>query len=458
MFRPVIYADADASELGVSYGRVANDLPDPKSVVPLLKQNGITMVRIYDANSTVLNALANTGIKVTVMVPNENLTAAATNPSYVQQWVRDNVKAYYPATLINGVAVGNEVFDSRPDLTQQLVRAMTNVQAALAKLGLADAVKVTSPVGFSAVTNSSPPSSARFRDDIQSVMTRMIQFLQQTGSYLAMNPYPFFAHAEDPQSIPLDYALGNYEPGVVDKNTGLVYHSILDAMMDATYYAVENLMGQPGKKRTMGAGSNNGHVETRWTETGWSSGGEVRRGGKPRGGRSSVATGVQCQPATVANARAYTNYVINRVRSGKTGTPRCPDAQMDVYIFALFNENQKGVDSDDAERYFGLFHPNKTKVYEFDFIHGGASQTPKTWCVANAAVGDDRLQAAMDYACGNGADCGAIQPGERCFEPNTKDAHASHAFNSYYQRKFHAIGACDFAGAASVVYQQPSKL
>jgi hypothetical protein len=68
--------------MGVSYGREANDLPDPGSVTQLLKQNNITMVRIYDANPRVLISLANTGIKAMVMLPNENVASAAVNPSY----------------------------------------------------------------------------------------------------------------------------------------------------------------------------------------------------------------------------------------------------------------------------------------------------------------------------------------------------------------------------------------
>jgi hypothetical protein len=40
--------------MGVNYGTVANNLPATASVVRLLKDNGITMARIYDAKPEVL--------------------------------------------------------------------------------------------------------------------------------------------------------------------------------------------------------------------------------------------------------------------------------------------------------------------------------------------------------------------------------------------------------------------
>ncbi|TVU38719.1 hypothetical protein EJB05_12103, partial [Eragrostis curvula] len=359
---------ADASEVGVNYGMKANDLLDPEAAVQLLLDNGITTVRIYDTNATVLNALANTDIKVLVMMPNENIPGAARSRSYALAWVRNNVAAYLPDTDIRGLAVGNEVFeqDQAKNLTPMLLPAMINVQAALARLGLDDAVKVTTPVAFDAIKDPSfPPSEARFRDDIaQSVMKPMLQFLQRTGSYLTINPYPFLAIAREPQNIELEYALGNYEPGHRDNNTGFVYNSLLDAMRDATFFAMENLTGS--QMQTMASGSNGGHTNTVWTETGWASRGQVRIGKKLAETSSEDGTS-ECPPATVANAKAYNNYVINRVLSGDTGTPRYPDIDMVVYIFALFNENEKGVGSDDAERYFGLFYPDGSKVYDFDF-------------------------------------------------------------------------------------------
>ena len=79
------------------------------------------------------------------------------------------------------------------------------------------------------------------------------------------------------------------------------------------------------------------------------------------------------------------------------------------------------------------------------------------WCVAKPTVPDPIIQEAMDYACGKGADCEAIKPDGLCFQPNTLFAHASYAFNSYWQRTKVAGGTCDFGGTAMLVTVNPSK-
>ncbi|PWZ19878.1 Glucan endo-1,3-beta-glucosidase 12 [Zea mays] len=455
---PLLLSPAEAGTVGVNYGRVANNLPNPAAVVQLLKQQGVAQVKLYDADPTVLRALANTGIKVVVALPNEQVLAAASRASYALLWVRRNVAAYHPATQIQGIAVGNEVFASAKNVTAQLVPAMANVHAALARLGLDGAVKVSSPIALTALASSYPSSAGAFREDLaQAVMKPMLDFLAQTGSYLMVNAYPFFAYSGNAGDISLDYALFRPNAGVLDAGSGLKYYSLLDAQLDAVFAAVSRL----------GEGYNGVRVVV--SETGWPSKGDANEAG-----------------ASAANAAAYNGNLARRVLSGNAGTPRRPDADIDVYLFALFNENQKPGPT--SERNYGVFYPNQQKVYDVEFVlgGGGASQgngglgwqengggasststnppsgvkvtTGEAWCVANAMAGEHRLQAALDYACGpGGADCKAIQPGAACFEPNTMVAHASYAFNDYYQRKGRSIGTCDFAGAAYVVNQAPSK-
>lgn len=79
------------------------------------------------------------------------------------------------------------------------------------------------------------------------------------------------------------------------------------------------------------------------------------------------------------------------------------------------------------------------------------------WCVAKSAVPDPIIQEAMNYACWSGADCTSIQPNGPCYEPDTVIAHASYAFNSYWQRTKGAGGTCDFGGTAILVAVDPSK-
>ncbi|KAJ6690031.1 hypothetical protein OIU85_006329 [Salix viminalis] len=78
------------------------------------------------------------------------------------------------------------------------------------------------------------------------------------------------------------------------------------------------------------------------------------------------------------------------------------------------------------------------------------------WCVAKPSVPDPIIQEAMNYACASGADCDSIQPNGSCFEPNTLFAHASFAFNSYWQRTKVAGGTCSFGGTAMLVTVDPS--
>ncbi|KAL2482146.1 O-Glycosyl hydrolase family 17 protein [Forsythia ovata] len=442
-----IFSFADGGSIGVNYGRIANNLPSAVKVVELMKYQGINRVKVYDTDRAVLKALSGSGIKVVVNLPNELLSNTARRPSFANAWVLRNVVAYHPSTTIEAIAIGNEVFVDTHNTTRYLIAAMKNIHQALVKYNLHDTIKVSSPVALSALQNSYPSSVGSFRSDlIEPVFKPMLEFLRQTGSSLMVNVYPFFAYESNADVISLDYALFRQNPGMVDAGNGLRYFSLFDAQIDAVFAAMSALKYDD--------------VKITVTETGWPSKGDSNEVG-----------------ASMENAAAYNGNLVRRVLTGG-GTPLRPHEDLTVYLFALFNENKKFGPT--SERNFGLFYPNEKKVYNIPFTAEGlksyrddhspdhspatggeqrvstGSSNGQTWCVASGQAGKDKLQAGLDYACGEGgADCHPIQPGSTCFDPNSLEAHASYAFNSYYQKKGRVIGTCYFGGAGYIVSQQP---
>lgn len=69
----------------------------------------------------------------------------------------------------------------------------------------------------------------------------------------------------------------------------------------------------------------------------------------------------------------------------------------------------------------------------------------------------ESLQRNIDYVCGLGLDCGPIQEGGACFEPNTVQAHAAYAMNVYYQANGKDDYDCNFEGTGSITNVDPSE-
>ncbi|CAA7034623.1 unnamed protein product [Microthlaspi erraticum] len=80
------------------------------------------------------------------------------------------------------------------------------------------------------------------------------------------------------------------------------------------------------------------------------------------------------------------------------------------------------------------------------------------WCVAKPSVAAETLQQSLDFACGQGgANCDEIKPPHGiCFYPDTVMAHASYAFNSYWQKTKRNGGTCSFGGTAMLITTDPS--
>ncbi|CAN4107266.1 unnamed protein product [Withania somnifera] len=89
-----------------------------------------------------------------------------------------------------------------------------------------------------------------------------------------------------------------------------------------------------------------GHADipVKISETGWPSNGDPNEFG-----------------ATPENAALYNGNLFQRIQQ-KQGTPAKPSEPIDVYVFALFNENLKPGPA--SERNYGLYYPDGTPVYD----------------------------------------------------------------------------------------------
>ncbi|XP_040384439.1 glucan endo-1,3-beta-glucosidase 11-like [Oryza brachyantha] len=332
-------AEATSSALlGINYGRVGNNLPPPTAVPQMLSSLGVGRVRLYDADPATLRAFANTGVELVVGVPDECLAAVST-PAGAMSWVRSVVQPALPATKIAVLTVGNEVLTgaNSSSLSRSLLPAMQCLHDALAQLGLDRQVAVTTAHNLGVLATSYPPSSAYFRKDLLPLLCPILDFHARTGSPFLVNAYPYFAYAEDPTGVELDYAL--LDPayaGVADPSSGLHYPNLLVAQVDAVYHAI-------AAANTAAARA----VEVRVSETGWPSAGDGNETG-----------------ATPQNAARYNGNVMRLVADGK-GTPLRPTVALRVYMFALFNENMKPGPT--SERNYGLFKPDGTPVYELSY-------------------------------------------------------------------------------------------
>ncbi|XP_048568685.1 glucan endo-1,3-beta-glucosidase GI-like isoform X1 [Triticum urartu] len=303
--------------IGVCNGKVGDNLPSRAEVVRLYKSLGIGAMRIYEPEPETLLALDGTEIEL-IMDVGGGFAAIASDPAAAAGWIRDNVLAF-PGVRIKYIAAGNEIEGSDTD---NIVPAIKNLNAALAAASRTD-VKVSTAVKMSVLGSSSPPSEGAFKDPY---MTEVAKMLKATGAPLLANVYPYFAKRDTPD-IDLGFALFKQSTSTVS-DSGLTYTNLFDAMVDAVYSALEKA-GAPD-------------VPIVVSESGWPSAGD--------------------DLATVANAQAYNQGLIDHV--GK-GTPKRP-VPLETYIFAMFNENQKG--GAVTEKSFGLFNgPDKTPVYPVKF-------------------------------------------------------------------------------------------
>lgn len=420
----------EAAFIGINIGTALSDMPDPTQVVALLKAQQIRHVRLFDADKAILLALANTGIHVTVSVPNDQLLGIGQSNATAANWVSRNILAYVPATNITAISVGSEVLTTLPNAAPILVSAMTFIHSALVASNLGSQIKVSTPHASSIILDPFPPSQAFFNRSWEPVMVPLLKFLQSTGSHLMLNVYPYYDYMKATGAISLDYAL--FRPllptkEAVDLNTLLHYTNVFDAVVDAAYFAMSYL--------------NFTNIPVVVTESGWPSKGD------------------SLEPdATLDNANTYNSNLIRHVLNN-TGTPKHPGIAVSTFIYELYNEDARP--GPVSEKNWGLFDSNGVPVYILRLTGSGTvlanDTTNQTYCVAREKADKKMLQAALDWACGPGkVDCSPLLQGQPCYEPDTVAGHASYAFDAYYHRMAMGDGTCNFNGVATITTTDPS--
>ncbi|GFP92253.1 glucan endo-1 3-beta-glucosidase 14 [Phtheirospermum japonicum] len=319
--------------VGINYGQIANNLPSPTRVVSLLSSLNITRVKLYDADPNVLSSFANSDVEFIIGLGNEFLQRM-TDPAQAQSWIQQNVQPHISQTKIKCIVVGNEILTGNDtQMISNLLPAMQSVYSGLKNLGLNKEIYVTTAHSYGVLANSFPPSAGSFRPDLIEYMQNILTFHTQTDSPFLINAYPFFAYKDNPGQVSLNYVLFQPNEGQIDPTTNLHYDNMLYAQIDAVYSAI-NATGHP-------------NVQVQVSETGWPSKGDLNEVG-----------------ATPENARLYNGNLLRRMVQNE-GTPAKPSVPVDIYVFALFNENLK--QGPGSERNYGLYYPDGTPVYNIGF-------------------------------------------------------------------------------------------
>ncbi|KAF5193957.1 Glucan endo-1 3-beta-glucosidase-like [Thalictrum thalictroides] len=324
---------ADGSSIGVCYENQDENLPPAHVIVSMYLTNHIGRMRLYEPNFAMFDALRGTGIQVSVNIDDGYIEQIAYSEEAANEWVQTYIRPYWPDVHFRYIIVGNEVIPS--NYAQFVLPAMQNLHNALGYGGLWSTIKVTTTVSPSVMAVSFPPSAGQFSQSAAEYLEPIAQYLHSTGAPLLANVYPYVDFMQNPEQIPLTYALftaNNY----VFTDYGLEYQNSFDATIDALYSSLEKV-GAPKIRIVV-------------SETGW-----------PSSDDNNVAT--------IYTAQLYNSNLIRHVLSSQ-GTPKRPGKQIETYLFSLFDERRNFGGT--TESHFGLFnHADMRPMYPINFQGSG---------------------------------------------------------------------------------------
>ncbi|GKU92060.1 hypothetical protein SLEP1_g5838 [Rubroshorea leprosula] len=312
----------------------------PAHVAETIDSLRFSYVRLPDSDPALIRAFAYTNISLLLGIPEPMVPALASNRSAALRWIYRHVLPFYPRSKISLISVGNDIFNSSPDVSPFVLPAIRNLRFALVDLGIKKIPVSTTFSFFNIITTAFPPSAAQFQQPAGDlILNPLLQFLENTNSSFLVNLYPYNMYKLNCE-IPIGFALFQDHPWNFrdDIITGVRYRNLFDMMVDAVISAL--------------AVSGHENVPLIVAETGWPSAG--------------IDTGEV--DATDFYAEMYLKGLVHHLKSG-LGTPLRKEGVSELYIYELFDGDLKG-----GSKNWGILFQNMTQKYKVDYSGAGDAE------------------------------------------------------------------------------------
>ncbi|XP_073293842.1 glucan endo-1,3-beta-glucosidase 3-like isoform X1 [Primulina huaijiensis] len=377
-------------------------------------QESVEFLALHDSTPQNLEASSANGVPMAVQMDNEHLKNVSESVLMAESWVRANVLAHYPAINVSTIVIGNTILCNK-DQEDKLILispSIKNIHYSLTRWGLQNEIKVSASLS----SNCLESNFENYRVDLaQNYIKPLLELLQEIGSPYVVNPPPHLVDLSD------------------ETLTILKSHSkSIQSLRVLHFKNTRIILSSPRKERPFTRKLSFMDLYSRIVPF------------PPR--PTPISPFRSPLPPLVGTVSPPPNFL-------PFGPSQPPLANPTPHPFLPHLAPMANPTSPP----FGLPHlppcnPSGSVGAPVAGVHHGL------WCVAKPNVPAGTLQEALDYACGEGgADCEAIKPQGACFFPDTVVAHASYAFNNYWQKTKRHGGTCSFGGTAMLIKTDPSK-
>ncbi|KAJ9170578.1 hypothetical protein P3X46_018676 [Hevea brasiliensis] len=398
-------------------------------------QETIQIFNLYDATPGVLQAMSQAVHPLAVSLSAEYLNGVSSSVLVAESWLRNHVLVHFSAINISTIVVGNalQCQNGQNPNWSMVLPSLKTIYYSLTRWGLEREIKVSA--GFSPTCLD--PNSELFTHDLAEKVTKpLVWFLHGINSTCSINLPPNFSPLSD-ETVSLVSSLSK-----LLKNLGSVELDNINVMVtDPKQHVPTNR-----KLSTFESKIVNSYP--------------ARPTPLPESSQTPIYSSIVSAPSNVAkNPHRPLPHVVSPPLSLPRAFPpplSFPLASPPPVAFPFAPEQPPLTGPATAPYVYSLPPCNPADTIA-PVPEAGVVQ--ELWCVAKPSVPAEYLQEAMDYACGDGgADCTEIMPHGSCFYPDTVVAHASYAFNSYFQKTKRNGGTCNFGGTAMLITSDPSFL